>query len=443
MLSGGSRSLGGAGARGGTARRAAASRTFDALGNFNYRLFFSGQTISVTGTWLQSTAQAWLILELTHSPVMLGLLLTAQYLPSTLLQPFGGVVGDRWPKHQVLVVTQSAFALTAAGLGLIVGLHLARVWEVFVVVAVFGVITVVDGPTRQAFVPEMVGKRRMPNAVALNSMVNNGARVIGPALAGGLIATVGTAACFDLNAASYLVMVGALLLMRREALHTNPPRVGAVAGVLRGVTEAIGYVRHSSEVRLAIALMGFICVFSWNLTVMITALARTGLHVGASGFGLLSASLGAGALVGALVVAYMSRVSIRTLLVGCGLFGVFLALAGQVEGLWPAMALLAVAGGGLAVYSAMSSSAILTFTPGPLLSRVMSLYLWVFIGATPLGSLCTGAAEQAWGSRVTMGIAGSVAVVTAAAGAWWWTSTVGGRGGPRADVTKSLGVHAS
>ena len=256
-------------------RRAVTSRTFDALGNRNYRFFFAGQTVSVTGSWLQATAQAWLILELTHSPLMLGLLLTVQYLPNLLLQPFGGVVGDRWPKRRVLIVTQSSFAITAAVLGIIEGLHVAEVWEVFVVVAVFGVISVVDGPTRQAFVPEMVGKRRMSNAVALNSMVYNGARVIGPAIAGGLIATVGTAACFDLNAVSYLAALGGLLLMRPGELHPNPRVVGAVAGVLTEVGEAVAYVRRSREVVLAIILIAIVNIFSWNLTIMITALSAS------------------------------------------------------------------------------------------------------------------------------------------------------------------------
>lgn len=404
--------------------RAVTSRTFDALGNRNYRFFFGGQTISVTGSWLQSTAQAWLILELTHSPLMLGLLLTVQFVPNSLLQPFGGVVGDRWPKRRVLIVTQSSFAITAAVLGIIEGLHVAEVWEVFVVVAVFGVISVVDGPTRQAFVPEMVGKRRMSNAVALNSMVFNGARVIGPAIAGGLIATVGTAACFDLNAVSYLAALGGLLLMRPGELHPNPRVVGAVAGVLTEVGEAVAYVRRSREVVLAIILIAIVNIFSWNLTIMITALARTELHAGASGFGLLSASLGAGALVGALGVAYMSRASIRALLIGCGFFGLFLALAGQVTGLTSAMALLALAGGGLTVYSAMSNSVVLTFTPGGLQSRVMSLYLWVSLGTTPLGSLFSGGVEQAWGSRVTMALGGSIAILAAAGGTWWWTRNI-------------------
>ena len=399
------------------------ARTFSALGNRNYRLFFLGQTVSLTGSWLQSTAQAWLILELTHSALILGLLLTVQFVPNLLLQPFGGVVADRWPKRRLLILTQSCFAITAATLGITEALHLASVWEVFVVVATFGVINVVDGPARQAFVPEMVGKRRMPNAVALNSMVFNGARVVGPAVGGVLIATVGTAVCFELNAISYLAVIAGLILMRPAELHPNQRLEGGVAAVLTQVREAVGYVRRTPEVKLVIVLMAVVGTFSFNLTILITAIARTGLHAGAGGFGLLSAALGAGALIGAIGVAYASRASIRGLLIGCAVFGLFLALAGQAPGMAVAMALLALAGGGMITYSAMSNSVVQTFTPGALRGRVMSLYLWVFLGSTPFGSLLFGGIEQAWGSRLATALSGSAAVLAALAGAWWWART--------------------
>ncbi|MGA9919881.1 MAG: MFS transporter [Candidatus Dormiibacterota bacterium] len=403
--------------------RAMTTRTFNALGNRNYRLFFSGQAVSVTGSWLQSTAQAWLILELTHSPLMLGLLLMVQFLPNLLLQPFGGVIADRWPKRRLLILTQSCFAFTAAILGITEGLHVARVWEVILVVAIFGLINVVDGPTRQAFVPEMVGKGRMPNAVALNSMVFNGARVVGPAIGGLLIATVGTAVCFDLNAISYLAVIGGLMLMRCSELHPSQRLGGELSEVISQVREAVSFVRRTPEVKLVIVLMAIVGTFSYNLTILITALARTGLHAGAGGFGLLSAALGFGALVGAVGVAYASRASMPALLVGCGVFGLFLVLAGQVAGLASAMILLALAGGGMIVYSAMSNSVVQTFTPGHLRGRVMSLYLWVFLGTTPLGSLLFGAVEQAWGSRVAMALGGSIAVLAALGATWWWGRT--------------------
>jgi MFS family permease len=375
----------------------------------------------VTGSWLQTTAQAWLILQLTHSPLMLGLLLMVQYLPNLLLQPLGGLVADRWSKRRVLMLTQSCFAVTAAVLGITSGLGLAHAWEVFVLVSVFGLINVVDGPARQAFVPEMVGARQMPNAVALNSMVFNGARVVGPALGGILIATAGTAFCFDLNAVSYLAVIGGLWLMHPKELHPNLRPTGPRPSPLAQIREGVGYVRRTPEVALVIVMMAVVGTFSFNLTVMITALSRTGLHTAAAGFGLLSAALGVGALAGAAGVAYASRASMRALLVGCGIFGLFLALAGQMPSLEAAMVLLAVAGGGMIVYSAMSNSVVQSFTPGPLRGRVMSLYLWVFLGTTPLGSLLFGAIEQAWGSQVAMGLAGTGAMLAALGGSIWWS----------------------
>ncbi|HEY6538710.1 MAG TPA: MFS transporter [Candidatus Dormibacteraeota bacterium] len=401
--------------------RALTSRTFSALGTRNYRYFFSGQAVSVTGSWLQSTAQAWLILELTHSPFMLGLLLMVQFLPNLVLQPFGGVIADRWPKRRILMLTQASFAVTAGILGVTEGLRLVSVWEVFLVVGLFGLINVVDGPTRQAFVPEMVGPRRMPNAVALNSMVFNGARVIGPAVGGLLIATVGTSVCFDLNAVSYLAVLGSLWWMHPSELHPSPRREGPRAGTLVQVREAVAYVRRTPEVGLVIVMMAVVGAFSFNITLLITALARSGLHAGAGGFGLLSAALGAGALLGAIGVAYASRASMRALLVGCAIFGFFLALAGQATTLGLAMVLLALAGGGMIVYSAMSNSVIQTFTPGALRGRVMGLYLWVFLGTTPIGSLVFGAAEQAWGIRIAMALAGAAALLAAAGATWWWS----------------------
>jgi MFS family permease len=401
--------------------RAVTSRTFQALGTRNYRYFFAGQAVSVTGSWLQTTAQAWLILQLTHSPLMLGLLLTVQYLPNLLLQPLGGLVADRWSKRGILMLTQSCFAVTAAVLGITSGLGLAHTWEVFALVLMFGLINVVDGPARQAFVPEMVGAEQMPNAVALNSLVFNGARVVGPALAGILIATVGTSFCFDLNAVSYLAVIGGLWLMHPRELHTNRRPAGPRPGLIAQVREGVGYARRTPEVALVIVMMALVGTFSFNLTVMITALSRTGLHTAATGFGLLSAALGVGALAGAAGVAYASRASMRALLAGCGVFGLFLALAGQMSRLEPAMVLLALAGAGMIVYSAMSNSVVQSFTPGPLRGRVMSLYLWVFLGTTPLGSLLFGAIEQAWGSQVAMGLAGSGAMLTALGGSIWWS----------------------
>ncbi len=401
--------------------RGVTGRTFQALTTRNYRYFFSGQLISVTGSWLQSTAQAWLILELTHSAFMLGLLVMVQFLPNLLLQPFGGVVADRFPKRTLLYFTQTSFAIVAGVLGITVGLGIVRVWEVFLVVALFGLINVVDGPTRQAFVPEMVGSDQLPNAVALNSTVFNAARVVGPAAGGILIATVGTALCFDLNAISYVAVLVALHLMHPEELQLVRRATRQVAGTIGQITEGARYAMRTPEVALVMVLMLVVGTFSYNFSVLIPALAKEGLHSGATTFGLLSAALGAGALLGALGVAYAGRAAVPALLVGCAVFGSFLALAGQAATLVPAMLLLAVTGAGMIVYSSMSNSIIQLFTPAALRGRVMALYLWVFMGTTPIGSPLTGYFEQAFGSRATLTIGGLVALATAVGGTIWWS----------------------
>ncbi|HVD02973.1 MAG TPA: MFS transporter [Candidatus Dormibacteraeota bacterium] len=420
--------------------RGVTARTFQALSTRNYRYFFSGQLVSVTGSWLQSTAQAWLILELTHSAFMLGLLVMVQFLPNLLLQPFGGVIADRFPKRTLLLFTQSSFALVAGVLGVTVGLGIVRVWEVFLVVAIFGLINVIDGPTRQAFIPEMVEEGQLPNAVALNSTVFNAARVVGPAVGGVLIATVGTALCFDLNAISYLAVLGALYLMHPEELHLLQRTTRRVAGTMAQIREGASYAMKTPEVALVMILMLMVGTFSYNFSVLIPALAKEGLHSGATTFGLLSASLGVGALLGALGVAYAGRAAVPALLAGCAVFGTFLALSGQAASLVPAMGLLTVTGAGMIVYSSMSNSIIQLYTPAALRGRVMALYLWVFMGTTPIGSPLTGMIEQAWGSRVALAISGFAALATAVGGTVWWSrrghrhGNYAGSSGPLADA---------
>lgn len=349
---------------------------------------------------------------------MLGLLVTVEFLPNTLLQPLGGLIADRVSKRETLMVTQACFALVAAGLGVSVALGVARPWEVFLAVTLIGLISVIDSPTRQAFVTEMVGPGQLPNAVALNSTVFNAARVVGPALAGILIATVGTALCFQLNAVSYLAVIAGLWLMRPQELH-RPAGNHPSGRALTQLREGIAYVRHTPEVALVIVLMGLVATFSYNLTLMITSFDRYGLHAGAPGLGVLTSALGVGALLGALGVAYLGRPTFRVLLVGCAVFGAFLILAGRSPSLPLAAGLLAVAGVGMTVFSAMCNSVIQTRTPAHLRGRVLALYIWVFLGTTPIGSPLFGAIEQGWGSRTALLLAGLVAVL-AALGAWLW-----------------------
>ncbi len=391
-------------------------RTFLALGTRNYRLFFAGQLVSVTGSWIQTTAQAWLILQLTHSPFMLGLLITVQFLPVSVAGPLGGVIADRFPKRTVLIATQSAFGLAAAVLAGLTWAGHPRPLLVFVIVFGFGIINVVDGPTRQAFVTEMVGREQLSNAVALNSLVFNSARVVGPAVAGVLVGTAGVAWCFALNAVSYGAVIVGLWLIRSDLLHRPARGAATPAGTLRQLREALAYVRRTPDLALAIGLVAVVSTFTLNFSIFLPALARQTLRVGATGFGLLSAALGVGALAAALVVAYRGRADWRGLLGGCTALGVFMLLAGLAPDLPLAMLFLALAGAGMIAYTSMTNTLIQLRTPAHLRGRVMGLYLWIFLGTAPIGSLATGAIEQAGGAPLGMTIGGLLAVGTSVAG---------------------------
>ncbi len=391
-------------------------RTFLALGSYNYRLFFAGQLVSVTGSWMQTTAQSWLILQLTHSPFMLGLLITIQYLPVTVAGPLGGVVADRLPKRSILIATQSAFAIAAAVLAVLTLTGRPHPLFVFGIVFAFGIINIVDGPTRQAFVTEMVGPSQLSNAVGLNSLVFNSARVVGPAMAGLVIAATGVGWCFALNAASYVAVIVGLWYIRTSALHRPAPAPGRPSGTGRQLREAIAYVRRSPDLLLAIGLVSVVSTFTLNFSVFLPALARNSLHVGATGFGLLSGALGVGALGAALLVAYRGRADWRALLVGCAALGLFQILAGIAPDLPLAMGALALAGAGMITYTATTNSLVQLSAPAHLRGRVMGLYLWIFLGTAPVGSLATGAIEQAGGARLGMAVAGTLALSTAAAG---------------------------
>lgn len=397
-----------------------AARTFQALATRNYRVFFAGQQAVGIGNWMQSTAQAWLILRLTHSVFMLGLLVMVQYLPNMLLQPLGGVIADRLPKRTVLLTTQTGFALVTGAFGVSIGLGEVRVWELFVVVLVVGMISVIDYPSRYAFIVELVGLDHLPNAVGLNSGTYNATSMVGPVIAGVLIASGGTGVCFDLNALSYLVMVAALLLIRPQELHAVERGRQRLGGAIAELREGASYAIRSPEVLLVVVLMLVVTICSYNFSVLIPALARDQLHSGATTFGLLLACVGVGSVAGALGVAYLGRATVRVLLLGCGAFGACLALCGQATTLVPAICLLIVTGFSLTLYTALSTSVIQLGAPAHLRGRVLSVYLWVFIGATPIGALVSGLAEQAWGSRVTMTLAGVVAVASAIVASIWW-----------------------
>jgi MFS family permease len=387
-----------------------------ALKHRNFRFFFFGQLISVTGTWMQTLAQGWLLGTLVgwdKAVVYIGLLGAVQFLPVLVLGLFGGIIADIWPKRMTIVGTQTVAGVLALTLGGLDFLHVVAVWHIFVLAFLLGLVNAVDMPTRQSFVVEMVGRDDIANAVALNSAVFNGARIVGPAIAGVLIGILGTALCFILNGLSYGAVVVGLLLMRdRElmpAVRLAVPRTLGAVGANLG--EGLRYVWRTPLVLLAIAVIGFVSTFGMNFNVVLPVMAARVLNVGSNGFGLLYAAMGAGALIAALSVATLARPRLRVLVGG----GLVLGLAELVLAnttLFP-VALVAVffCGAGAIATAASANSLVQITVPGPLRGRVMSVYTTVFAGSTPIGNGLTGGFGGLWGTPVALLMNGGVVVV--------------------------------
>jgi len=395
---------------GGRVRFAAAGR---ALRHRNFRFFFFGQLISVTGTWMQTVAQGWLLVTLVgprQAIMYLGLLGAVQFLPVLVLGLFGGIVADVWPKRRTVIGTQTAAALLALVLGGLVYFHVVAVWHVFVLGFLLGLVNTVDMPVRQSFVVEMVGGDDIANAVALNSAVFNGARIVGPAIGGLLIAIVGTALCFVLNGLSYGAVVIGLLAMRENELmpaaRLAMPR--SLVEVRSNLAEGLRYVFHTPVVLLAIAVIGSVSTFGMNFNVVLPVLAAGVLNAGPTGFGILYAAMGAGALVAALSVAMLHKPRLRVLIGGGLVLGVSEMVLAATDS-YP-VALVAVFFAGLgAIATAISANSLVQVTvPGRLRGRVMSVYTTVFTGSTPIGNGLTGGVGGLWGTPAALVMNGAI-----------------------------------
>jgi MFS family permease len=364
----------------------------------NYRLYASGQLISLTGTWMQRVAQDWLVLELTNSGTALGLVTALQFAPSLVFGMWGGILADRSDKRKLLFVTQSGIALTALLLGLLDVTGVVAYWHVLVLATVLGVITSVDMPTRQSFVVEMVGKDELTNAVAINSTTFNAGRILGPALAGVMITAVGTGWAFIANAASSIAVLGALVAMRPAELFPARP-VARAKGQLR---EGLRYVRGRPDLRLTMVLMFAVGTFGLNFQITSALLAKQVFHRGASGYGVLSTSLAIGACVGAVLATRRTkRPTTHFLLVTATAFSAAEIVSGMLPTFWLSAALLIPTGlAMLSVTTAANSHVQLGVEP-TMRGRVMALYLICFMGGTPLGApivgWLAGVAGPRWG----------------------------------------------
>ena len=393
-----------------------------ALKHRNFRLFFFGQLVSVTGTWMQSLALAWLMLTLVGSnqaALYLGLLGMVQFLPVLALGLFGGIIADLWPKRATVIATQTLAGLLALALGGLVYFHVVVVWQVFLLAFLLGLVNAVDMPTRQSFVVEMVGDDNIANAIALNSAVFNGARIVGPAVGGIMIGLVGTAACFIFNGISYGAVVIGLLAMRDSELRPAPrlamPR--SVSAVRANLGEGLGYVRRTPVVLLAIMVIGFVSTFGMNFNVVLPILAASVLNVGPQGAGAMYAAMGAGALVAALSVAMLERPRLRILLGGGIVLGVSELVLAATTSYPIALVAVFVAGIGAIATAISANSLVQIVVPGPLRGRVMSVYTTVFAGSTPIGNGLTGGFGGLWGVPVALVMNGAVVIAAEAAAA--------------------------
>ena len=292
-------------------------QTFSSLKVANYRLYFTGQSISLAGTWMQMTAQSWLVLTLTHSSTDLGFTVALQTLPVLLFAPYGGVVADRVDKRRLMIVLQIAMGVQALTLGLLTVFGAVRFWQVCVLAVILGLNNAFENSARQAFVREMVGKDELRNAITLNSVTVNAARAVGPAIAGVLIATVGIGICFLLNAASFVAVVTSLLIMDRSALQPSPP-AGRASGQLR---EGLRYAAGVPTIAIPLAMMGLVGLFAYEFQVTLPVLARQTFHGGAEAYGFMTAAMGVGAVIGGLFTAARGRTGLRPMIIASAGFG--------------------------------------------------------------------------------------------------------------------------
>jgi MFS family permease len=386
--------------------------TFAALAVPNYRRYISGQAISLIGTWMQMTAQSWLVFKLTHSSTALGLVVALQTVPVLLLGPYGGVIADRVDKRRMMMALQSAMGVQALVLGLLTVTGVVRVWEIGLLAVLLGINNAFENPARQSFMLELVGAEHLRNAVSLNSVLVNVARTIGPAVAGILIATVGEGVCFLVNAASFVAVVTSLATMDSTALRPTVPTPRA-DGQLR---EGLQYVRRTPELAVPLLMMGVVGCLTYEFQVTLPVMASRGLHVGATGFGFMTAAMGVGAVVGGLVVAARGKTGLRPLVLAASGFGIAMTLATLAPGLGLELAALAFAGGASISFMSTGNSTLQLTAAPTMRGRVMSLWFVAFQGSTPIGGPIVGGLMAVAGARAGLGLGAITCFLVALAG---------------------------
>jgi MFS family permease len=379
-----------------------------ALHSRNYRLFVAGQLISLIGTWMQSVAQSWLIYRLTGSAALLGLIGFAGQIPVFVLAPLGGVIADRLNRHRVLIATQStmmvlAFALAALTLGGVV-----HEWHIFFLATLLGIANAFDIPARQAFLAETVSREDIVNAIALNSSMLNGARIVGPAIAGLIVAAFGEGWCFLLNALSYIAVIGALLVMHVDAA----PHPEAHVSAWESIVEGFAYSWNTKPVRALLLLLGLVSLMGMPYSVLMPVIAASVLGGGANAYGLLMSASGVGALGGAALLTFRRHIRGlgRWVAISAVSFGVSLIAFSFSRLLWLSAVLLLPAGFFMMVEMAASNTLIQSMIPNRLRGRVMSVYSMMFMGMAPIGSLVAGALAAPLGAPATVALGGAICI---------------------------------
>jgi MFS family permease len=403
--------------------------TFAALSVPNYRRYYGGQAISLTGTWMQMTAQAWLVLRLTHSSALLGLVIALQTLPVLLLTPYGGVVADRGNKRLIMVVLQGGMAVQALVLGGLTVTGAVRVWEIGVLAAILGLNNAFENPARQSFMLEMVGPDHLRNAVSLNSVLVNVARTAGPAMAGILIATVGEGICFLVNAMSFVAVIGSLLTMDPRAIKRSEPAPRG-PGQLR---EGLRYVRRTPGLVIPLLMMAAVGCLTYEFQVSLPVMASSGLHAGATGFGFMTAAMGIGAVGGGLLVAARGRTGLRPLVAAAWLFGAAVTAATVAPSLPVELVALAFTGAASITFMSTGNSTLQLTAAPSMRGRVMALWFVAFQGSTPIGGPIVGWLMGVAGARAGLGLGAVTCAVVAAAGLFALRRVSGRGDGGRAD----------
>jgi MFS family permease len=395
------------------ALRRASRTTFAALSVPNYRLYISGQSASLVGTWMQMAAQSWLVLKLTGSATDLGVIVALQTLPVLVLGPYGGVIADRVDKRRAMIALQAMMGLQALTLGLLTVTHSVHVWEIGALALILGLNNTFENPARQSFMLELVGPDHLRNAVSLNSTMVNVARVVGPGIGGLMIAAVGTGWCFLINAVSFIAVINSLTRMDTSALSPVTPTPRA-RGQLR---DGLRYVRHEPRLALPLAMAAIVGCLAYEFQVSLPYMAAHGLHVGATGYGFMNAAMGAGAVIGGLAVAARGRTGSSALIASALAFGVGMTLATLAPDLALELLALALAGAAGVAFMAQTNATLQLRAAPAMRGRVMALWFVSFQGSTPIGGPVVGALMGAYGARSGLGLGAAACFAAAAAGA--------------------------